>query len=152
MDKVEKIVILNFRNLVITLQFRCGGIVRYCNLSEESLLLFRNATDWVNDWSLNYFKAKNAVFWVVTPCRSCVNRLSRWVLTRGFFYLKMEETRSSETSVHTRYTRRHIPEDGILHRHLREHFKSCIRYGAPYTGSDTTSNIMRKLTLAMNMK
>jgi hypothetical protein len=26
--------------------------------------------------------------------------------------LKMEVIRSSETSVHTRYTRRHIPEDG----------------------------------------
>jgi hypothetical protein len=39
---------------------------------------------------------KNSVFWDVAPCRSGVNR------------------RSSETSVHTRSTRRHIPEDGIL--------------------------------------
>jgi hypothetical protein len=29
--------------------------------------------------------------------------------------LKMEAIRSSETSVHTRSTWRHIPEDGILH-------------------------------------
>jgi hypothetical protein len=31
-----------------------------------------------------------------------------------FSTLKMEATRSSETSVHTRSTRRHISEDGIL--------------------------------------
>jgi hypothetical protein len=41
----------------------------------------------------------NAVFWDVAPCKSCV---------------KMEAIRSSETSVHTGTTRRHIPEDGIL--------------------------------------
>jgi hypothetical protein len=32
----------------------------------------------------------------------------------GFSILKMEAIRSSETSVQTRPTRRHIPEDGIL--------------------------------------
>jgi hypothetical protein len=92
---------------------------------------------------------KNAVFWDVGPCRSCVNQRfggtdrlhlqgrkirvrGGWFLARGFFYsedggdtflrshadfstLKMEAIRSSETSVHTRSTRRHIPEDGILH-------------------------------------
>jgi hypothetical protein len=40
---------------------------------------------------------KNAVFWDVVLCRSCVNR------------------HSSETSVQTRSTWRHNPEDGILH-------------------------------------
>jgi hypothetical protein len=40
---------------------------------------------------------KNAVFWDVAPCRSCVNR------------------RSSETSVYIRSTWRHVPEDGILY-------------------------------------
>jgi hypothetical protein len=39
---------------------------------------------------------KNAVFWDVAPCRSCVNR------------------RSSETSVHTRSARCDIRDDGIL--------------------------------------
>jgi hypothetical protein len=34
-----------------------------------------------------------------------------------FSTLKMEAIRSSETSVHTRSTRRHIPEDGIFHEH-----------------------------------
>jgi hypothetical protein len=38
--------------------------------------------------------------------------------------LKMETIRSSETSVHTTSTRRHIPEDDILHSHSRENLKS----------------------------
>jgi hypothetical protein len=38
----------------------------------------------------------------------------------------MEVTRSFETSVLTRPTRRHIPEDGNLHSHRRENLKSCI--------------------------
>jgi hypothetical protein len=44
-----------------------------------------------------------------------------------FSTLKMEATRSSETSVQsTRSTPRHIPEDGILHSHRRENLKSYI--------------------------
>jgi hypothetical protein len=48
-------------------------------------------------WSLCYLK--NAVFWDVAPCRSCVPRRFG-----GTYRLR----RSSETSVHTRCTRRHI--------------------------------------------
>jgi hypothetical protein len=51
---------------------------------------------------------KNAVFWDVVPCRSCVNR------------------RFGGRSVHTRSIQRHIPEDGILHSHGRENFRSYI--------------------------
>jgi hypothetical protein len=47
---------------------------------------------------------KNASFWDVTPCISCVNRRT----------LKMEAMPSSETSIYTRSTRQHIPEGGIL--------------------------------------
>jgi hypothetical protein len=36
----------------------------------------------------------------------------------------MEAIRSSKTSVFTRATWRHIPEDGILHCHRRENLKS----------------------------
>jgi hypothetical protein len=75
---------------------------------------------------------KNAVFWDVAPCRSCVNqpfggkyrlhfqgikisergtRVSRRFA--DFYTLKMEAIRSSESSVNTRSTRRHIPQDGI---------------------------------------
>jgi hypothetical protein len=41
-----------------------------------------------------------------------------------FYTLKMEAICSSETSVHTRSTRRHIPEDGILHNHPYEYLRS----------------------------
>jgi hypothetical protein len=74
---------------------------------------------------------KNAVNWDVAPCRSCVTRRfggthrlhlqSRKII---FFTLKMKTIHSSESSVHTRYTRRYIPEDGILHSHRRENLKS----------------------------
>jgi hypothetical protein len=55
---------------------------------------------------------KNAVFWDVAPCRSCVNRPAHAGSSLADFSTpKMEAIHSSETSVHTR---RHIPEDGIL--------------------------------------
>jgi hypothetical protein len=79
---------------------------------------------------------KNAVFQDVASYRSCVNRcfggtyrlhlqgrqirerrtsVSRWLLVPLLpSTLKMEAIRSSETSVHTRSTRRYIPEDGFL--------------------------------------
>jgi hypothetical protein len=41
-----------------------------------------------------------------------------------FSSLKMDVIGSSETSVHTRSTRRHIPEDGILYSHRSENLKS----------------------------
>jgi hypothetical protein len=43
-----------------------------------------------------------------------------------FSALKMEAIRSSETSVHTRSTRLHIPEDSILHSHHCENLKSYM--------------------------
>jgi hypothetical protein len=73
----------------------------------------------------------NSVFWDVTPCKSCVKRrlggayhlhlqlnlqppAQAGSSLADFFTLKMEEIHSSETSVYTRSTQRHIPEDGIL--------------------------------------
>jgi hypothetical protein len=40
----------------------------------------------------------------------------------------MEAIRSFKTSVRTKSTRRHIPEDGILHSHRRENLKNYILY------------------------
>jgi hypothetical protein len=78
---------------------------------------------------------KNVVFWDVATSRYCVNwpfggtyrlHLQGRKICRlqplahagsslaDFSTLKMEAIRSSETSVHTRSTRRHIPEDDIL--------------------------------------
>jgi hypothetical protein len=80
---------------------------------------------------------KNAVFWDVAPCRSCVNphfggtsvhtKSTRSVQPPAhasssladFSSMKMEAIRSSETSVHTRSTRRHIPENDILQCYIR---------------------------------
>jgi hypothetical protein len=73
---------------------------------------------------------KNAVFWDVTPCGSCKNRLWEDRITsiisdknrqaRGIAVkpisvnLIMEAILSSKTSVLTTATWRNIPEDGIL--------------------------------------
>jgi hypothetical protein len=42
------------------------------------------------------------------------------------FTLMMEAISFSETSFLTRATRRQIPEEGILHSHLRENLKSYM--------------------------
>jgi hypothetical protein len=77
---------------------------------------------------------KNAVFWDMAPCRYFVKRrfggtyhlhLTVWLSAPAharsslavvlfFSNLKMEAIRSSETSVNTMSTRRHIPQDGFL--------------------------------------
>jgi hypothetical protein len=53
-----------------------------------------------------------------------------------FSTLKMEAMRSSETSVHTRSSRRHIPEDGILlFTYLQ---RQIIAHLLPYFHHETT--------------
>jgi hypothetical protein len=54
------------------------------------------------------------------PLAACSHLLT----LAGSSTLKMEAIRPSKTSVHTRSTRRHIPEDGILHSHHCENLKS----------------------------
>jgi hypothetical protein len=65
----------------------------------------------------------------VEECRllGCSYLLTLVLRSRIFYTLKMEAIRSSETSVQsTTSTRRHNPEDGILHSHRRENLKSYI--------------------------
>jgi hypothetical protein len=82
---------------------------------------------------------KNAVFWDLAPCRSCLNRRfggtyrlhlqGRKIRERGTSvsrWLKMETIISSETSVHTRSTRSHIPEDGILQQPVYSHLELLL--------------------------
>jgi hypothetical protein len=69
----------------------------------------------------------NVVFWAMAP-RS-VRRLLITVNvpnSPSIVALMMEAFRSSETSLITRATRRHIPEDDIRHSHRRENLKSYI--------------------------
>jgi hypothetical protein len=115
---------------------------------------------------------KNAVFGDVARCRSCVNRRfgvtyclhlqSRKIRERGnqleqvaepiqagssltdLFTLKMEALRSSETSDHTRSTRRHIPEDGILHSHRCENLK--------YYNDNVSFRVMLYLGVSMSIQ
>jgi hypothetical protein len=87
-----------------------------------------------------YMYMKNAVFWDVAPCRFCVNRRFGGMYCSlhprahagsslvDFSTLKMQAICSSETSVHTSSTRRHIPQDSILHSHCCENLKSYIVY------------------------
>jgi hypothetical protein len=68
---------------------------------------------------------KNAIFWDVEPCRSCAAAPAHaGSLLAEVSTLKLEAIFSSETSVHTGSTRRHISENGILHSHCRENLKS----------------------------
>jgi hypothetical protein len=65
----------------------------------------------------NAVTMKNAVFWDVASCRWLQPPAHAGSSLADFSTLKMEAIRFSETSAHTRSTRRHIPEDGILHVH-----------------------------------
>jgi hypothetical protein len=51
--------------------------------------------------------------------------------------LMMEATRSSETSILTRITRRNMPQDDIVHCHRREYLKSytfCAKLRTDFRG------------------
>jgi hypothetical protein len=73
---------------------------------------------------------KNAVFWDVALCRSCVNR------------------RFGGTSVHIRSIRRHIPEDGIPQsnnkfvRAIRDISIMCVS-----PGQRISENILQEIEL-----
>jgi hypothetical protein len=95
-------------------------------------------------------KLKNAVIWDVAPFTYYLNRrfgrtyrlrlqgkkirergtsVDRWLQLADSSTLKTEAIRSSETSVQIISTRRHTPDNGILHNHRRENLKS---YGVKF--------------------
>jgi hypothetical protein len=80
----------------------------------------------------------------IIPCFRLVAQsaatCSCWFLA-DFSTLKMEPIRSSETSVHTRSARHHIPEDGILHSHCCENLKSYIGYVYMHSVSSPQLNV-----------
>jgi hypothetical protein len=82
---------------------------------------------------------KDVVFWDVASCGSCKNRrfegtdrsVFQLVVTGNvasslliLFTMMMDAICSSETSVLTNATRRHIQNDGILHSHRHENLQS----------------------------
>jgi hypothetical protein len=80
---------------------------------------------------------------VVQSAATC----SRWFLACRFVLfsstLKMEAIRSSGTLVYTRSTRRHIPEDGMLHSHRRENLKFHIKIFSPFQKRGIKVNIVK---------
>jgi hypothetical protein len=76
------------------------------------------------------------LFTVLIQCLQCTLNCSQSVSNNLTLFLalgisstlKLLSKRSSETSVYNKPSRRHIAEDGILHRHRRDNFKSYIRF------------------------
>jgi hypothetical protein len=86
---------------------------RLFSLARKLLGLIRTIILYIRFEVFTAVTMKNVVFWDLTPCRFCVNRSLQPPAYAGssladFFTLKMEEIRSSETSAHTRSTRRYI--------------------------------------------
>jgi hypothetical protein len=105
--------------------------VTYCSLPTKYTL--SNAQRLTASWQNLVFK--KALLWDVALCRSWVKRrfgcrvqpsAHAGSSPADFSTLKMEAICSSETWVHTRYTQRHIPEDGILYRHRCGKLKSYM--------------------------
>jgi hypothetical protein len=94
---------LHFSLILFTIQMQDMLIVWHVDplLGNDSVNTF--PLQWIRRKQSN---TKNAVFWNVMPCRSCVNQ--------SF----------GEASIHIRTTWRHITEDGILNSHRRENLKS----------------------------
>jgi hypothetical protein len=74
------------------------------------------------NWALYMgFKLLNYSIYMILELLNCVLYIKRAILQGK---LKLEAICSSETSAHTRSTRRYIPEDDILHSHRYENLIS----------------------------
>jgi hypothetical protein len=91
--------------------------VQYLRFAQRRLWRMRSSGTWRRVdlvWTDVSEENDASIFRVENP--RARNSVSRWLQTAAkFSTLKMEAIRSSETSVHTRFTLRHIPENGILH-------------------------------------
>jgi hypothetical protein len=86
--------------------------MEHCLLSSQHLLSLLTNFQHFRNQKINYCVGFEVLRWY----NQSVNNGLKLFLVRGISSaLKMEATRSSETSVYNKLTRRHIPDDGILH-------------------------------------
>jgi hypothetical protein len=111
----------------LTLRLRKGvGII-------SQSLLWETQSSLVQSWR-GRFRSVSAALRFEQPPAHAGSSLA------DFSTLKMEAIPSSETSVHTRSTLRHMPEDGILHSHRRETHKSyCVPLWGGYSSVHSTT-------------
>jgi hypothetical protein len=101
---------------------------------------------WAGGWRLSH-QSKNTQLYMFFDWRLSLKPPSRAGSSLAdFSTLKMEAIRSSETWVHTRSTRRHIPEDGILHSQRRENL-NCNDFLLHYVDSDLSKVIEQESKL-----
>jgi hypothetical protein len=104
--------------LMITIRFYfigCEGEINWKLLQYCVGLRFSDCKKYVPGGSDSY-----QTIWRLQPPPHAGSSLAE------FSTLKMKAMHSSETSVHTRTTRHHIKENGILHSNRRENLKSYI--------------------------
>jgi hypothetical protein len=111
---------------IVSVDTWCSPLSNVCACALRSFSVFAGFRNWngVDQFLIRplYYHSlalgtilhmKNAVFWDVTPCRSCVNRLqtavtcSRWFLARGLYPENWGDTFVRNVCLHNIYTALH---------------------------------------------